>query len=127
MARRCRILVVEDRDDVAFVLETALAKQGYEVEVVTTGVEALERMVLEGFDLVVVDVTLPGGKDGLAVAEAAAAKGAGVILISGNPEEFARAAASGHAFLEKPFRVAELHAFAARVLDEAGADCAVAG
>jgi DNA-binding NtrC family response regulator len=125
MSRRCRILVVEDRDDVGFVIETALARKGYEVELVSSGVAAIDRLDLAGFDLVVTDVTLPGGRDGLAVAHAAAAHGAAVILISGNPVEFARAAASGYAFLEKPFRVAELQALAERVLTDTGADCAV--
>jgi DNA-binding NtrC family response regulator len=125
MSRRCRILVVEDRDDVGFVIETALQRKGYEVELVASGVAAIDRIDLAGFDLVVTDVTLPGGRDGLAVADAAALHGTAVILISGNPTAFARAAASGHAFLEKPFRVADLQALAERVLDESGAGCAV--
>jgi CheY-like chemotaxis protein len=125
MSRHCRILVVEDRDDVGFVIETALARKGYQVELVSTGVAAIDRLDLTGFDLVVTDVTLPGGRDGLAVADAASTRGAAVILISGNPMEYARAAASGHAFLEKPFRIADLQALAEHVLEEAGADCAV--
>jgi two-component system response regulator AtoC len=125
MSRRCCILVVEDRDDVGFVIETALRRKGYEVELVETGVAAIDRLDLARFDLVVTDVTLPGGRDGLAVADAAARHGAAVILVSGNPVEFARAAGSGHAFLEKPFRVAQLQALAGRVMEEAGADCAV--
>jgi DNA-binding response OmpR family regulator len=61
-----RILIVEDEPAIAFGLEVDLKTEGYEVEVVEDG-EAGARRGREGrFDLIVLDVMLPG-KDGFEV------------------------------------------------------------
>ena len=61
-----RILVVEDEPDIALGLQQDLALEGYEVEVVGEGERALERANSSSFDLILLDVMLPG-KDGFAV------------------------------------------------------------
>src|SRR4029453_8873888 len=63
-----RILIVEDEEHLATGLRFNLEAEGYEVEVVDTGEAALQ-LLTEGprrFDVVVLDVMLPG-KDGFAV------------------------------------------------------------
>jgi DNA-binding response OmpR family regulator len=61
-----RILIVEDEAAISFGLEIDLQTEGYEVEVVADG-EAGVRRGLEGaFDLIVLDVMLPG-RDGFEV------------------------------------------------------------
>ena len=61
-----RILVVEDEPGIAFALETDLQIEGYEVAVVSDGLEAVKRARSEAFDLILLDVMLPG-KDGFEV------------------------------------------------------------
>jgi DNA-binding response OmpR family regulator len=64
-----RILVVEDEAHLAEGLRFNLEQEGYNVQVVGNGEEALERLSKskEGFDALVLDVMLPG-KDGFTVA-----------------------------------------------------------
>jgi DNA-binding response OmpR family regulator len=61
-----RILVVEDEPGIAFGLEADLKLEGYEVEVVHDGESALRRTAEGSFDLILLDIMLPG-KDGFEV------------------------------------------------------------
>ena len=125
MAKRCRILVVEDEEQIQEILRDALILDGYDVELEGSAPAALNRLRLEDYDLLIVDLTLRGGLDGYAVAEEAAQKGIGAILTSGNPRHMQRAAASGHAFLPKPFRLRDLSALIVDVMERTGAECAL--
>jgi two-component system copper resistance phosphate regulon response regulator CusR len=61
-----RLLVVEDERKLAQVLASALAGEHYDVVVASTGEDAFFRINAETFDLVVLDVMLPG-RNGLEV------------------------------------------------------------
>ena len=61
-----RILVVEDEPGIALGLEDDLKMEGYEVEVVADGAVASRRAKEAAFDLILLDVMLPG-KDGFEV------------------------------------------------------------
>ena len=61
-----RILVVEDDPRMAGLLSRALRESGYAVDVAVDGHDAVERGRLGGYDLVVLDILLPG-LDGFAV------------------------------------------------------------
>ena len=61
-----RILVVEDEEPLALGIRDALTHAGYAVEVVHEGQKALDAMSQSRFDLVVLDIMLPG-KSGLDV------------------------------------------------------------
>jgi DNA-binding response OmpR family regulator len=61
-----RVLVVEDDDAIYEPLVRALTREGYDVDHVTTGEAALDRLRDEPADLLVLDVGLPG-MDGVAV------------------------------------------------------------
>ncbi len=63
-----RVLIVEDEQHLANGLRFNLEAEDYQVEIVETGEEALERLVPgpAPFDLVILDVMLPG-KDGFSV------------------------------------------------------------
>ena len=61
-----RILVVEDEPGIALGLGDDLKMEGYEVEVVGDGVAASRRAREAAFDLIVLDIMLPG-KDGFDV------------------------------------------------------------
>ena len=55
-----RILVVEDEPEIALGLEDDLRVEGYEVEVATDGLTASRRAKETRFDLVLLDIMLPG-------------------------------------------------------------------
>lgn len=61
-----RILVVEDEPGIALGLEDDLKMEGYEVEVLSDGIAASRRAREVGFDLILLDIMLPG-KDGFEV------------------------------------------------------------
>jgi two-component system alkaline phosphatase synthesis response regulator PhoP len=61
-----RILVVEDEPAIALGLEDDLKMEGYEVEVAGDGLIACRRAKEAAFDLIILDVMLPG-KDGFDV------------------------------------------------------------
>jgi two-component system KDP operon response regulator KdpE len=55
-----RILVVDDEPQVRRVMRTTLTVRGYEVGDARTGEEALEKVRQETYDLVLLDMNLPG-------------------------------------------------------------------
>src|SRR2546428_12664837 len=59
-----QILVVEDDDNLAFVLCEALQRQGYRAEAVATLAAMRERLTAAPYDLLLLDLRLPDG-DGL--------------------------------------------------------------
>lgn len=61
-----RILIVEDEPDIALGLEDDLRVEGYEVEIVGDGPTALRKAREPGWDLILLDVMVPG-KDGFDV------------------------------------------------------------
>src|SRR3990172_3492314 len=63
-----RILIVEDEANIADGLAFNLQNAGYEVAIARTGADALEAVRRSTFDLVLLDVMMPGEKDGLEVA-----------------------------------------------------------
>ena len=61
-----RILVVDDEEDILELVRYNLAKEGYHVTGAITGEDALKKAGVEAFDLIVLDLMLPG-IDGLEV------------------------------------------------------------
>jgi len=66
-ATSARILVVEDEARLVRLIRAVLESQGYGVTVAPTGERALEQIVLEQPDLVLLDLRLPGGMDGFEI------------------------------------------------------------
>src|SRR5690348_2198797 len=58
--RQLRLLIVEDDGSLAAGLARALALEGYRVEHLDSGEKALTRIAEESFDLIVLDIGLPG-------------------------------------------------------------------
>jgi CheY-like chemotaxis protein len=65
---RGRILIVDDVEENRAVLARRLSREGYDVDSVASGEEALRRVAQGAFDLVLLDVLMPG-MDGFAVLE----------------------------------------------------------
>lgn len=107
------VLVVEDEEAHAEAIEEGLVRLGHRVTVVNDGVSAEARLAREPFDIVVTDLCLGHGPDGLAVLGAArkhqpAAK---VILITAHSSvQTCRTALQQGAFdyIEKPLDLDEL-------------------
>ena len=58
--KRKRVLVVEDTDSVQMMLKWWITNDGFDVDVVSDGGEALERVSSASPDLIVLDVMMPG-------------------------------------------------------------------
>ncbi|WP_306319428.1 MULTISPECIES: two-component system response regulator [unclassified Streptomyces] len=58
-AARPKILVVDDRDDTLFAMESALAPLGYPIDRAATGDNALKAVLRGGIGLVLLDVLMP--------------------------------------------------------------------
>jgi len=109
-----RVLVVEDEEHLANGLRFNLEAEGYAAEVVGDGESATDRLLgkKENFDIVVLDIMLPG-KDGFSVvSELRAAKNYVPVLMltaRGRPEDVLKGFASGaDDYLPKPFDLAIL-------------------
>ncbi|MGA9771873.1 MAG: response regulator transcription factor [Blastocatellia bacterium] len=75
-----RILLVEDEPDGARILAQGLREQVYAVDVAADGDAALEMAYVNDYDLVILDVMLPG-KDGFEVCRELRQQGAAVPII----------------------------------------------
>lgn len=123
------LLVVEDDDAIAVPLVRALGAQGYEVERVSGGDAALERVRAGGIDLVVLDLTLPD-RDGLDVCRDLRAAGSEVqiVVLTARADELDLVVgldAGADDYVTKPFRLAELLArLRARLRESSTADIA---
>lgn len=106
-----RILVVEDDAPLAATVERVLAAEGYDVDVVGNGNDALRRTRERPFDLVVLDIMLPG-LDGISVCRRLRATSSTPVLLLtalGGTEQRVRGLDSGaDDYLVKPFAYQEL-------------------
>lgn len=120
------ILIVDDEQGIRQSLSDVLADEGYRVESVGTGAECLETLAAKRFDLILLDVWLPG-MDGLEALEKIRAMEAppAVVMISGHGtiETAVRATKLGaFDFIEKPLSIEKTlltleHAFERRMLE----------
>jgi len=114
-AAKARILVVDDSSLVRLYCRSALEKAGFEVEQAINGIEAMERVLSQPFDLVIVDVNMPR-MDGFTFLRAlrrsaadVAALPALIISTESEAQDLAEAKSSGANFyLVKPVAEAEL-------------------
>jgi len=107
-----RILLVEDDDGIATPLTRALGRDGYEVERVANGADALDRLTTQPPDLVVLDLGLPD-LDGLEVCRQARESGfdGAIIILTARGDELDRVVGldmGADDYLAKPFGLAEL-------------------
>ena len=109
-----RILVVEDDNQVRQYVVRQLRRLGYNVLTAGDGPSALTLMEqTPGIDLLLLDVVMPGGMNGLEVGVAARKlrPGIPILLVSGFPDSALAKAGSNKMpfeFLEKPYQLIEL-------------------
>ena len=107
MPARRRILIVDDDRALRHVLAELLKDAGHDVDQAADGPEALRRLESGGFDIVLLDIGLPGlsGLDVLAHARAAASPPIVVMMTSDDTPETLLTAVRRQAYryLRKPF------------------------
>ena len=121
-ATRPRVLVVDDEASIRDLLVKTLALAEYDVDVAPDGPSALERMRMYPYDLLIVDLKMPG-MDGLAVIREAKRykDDLPVIIITGFSSESSAIEAVNlgvAGYLTKPFRVPQVLSAAAKALGE---------
>jgi DNA-binding NtrC family response regulator len=123
MARICKVLIVENDDDVRDLLGDIFHDEGFRFSMVKTGAEMREALDDDDYDIVIVDVTQPGHEDGFALAQMAHEQGCGAILVTGDHRHLERLQASGRHYLLKPFHVQQLVEIVEKILVETAAQC----
>lgn len=108
-----RILVVDDDFSMRRLCSEALSGAGYTVDVASNGLEALEMLAAEGYDLVLSDVEMPG-LDGLGLYERVCSDhrdlSSSFIFMTGSSRREALETLSrmNIQYLQKPFAITEL-------------------
>jgi DNA-binding response OmpR family regulator len=112
MIDKASILLVEDDQNLGFVIQDALKRKGYNVHLCRDGKEGLKKFNEQSYDLCVLDVMLPG-KDGFSLAEDIRLTNAQVPIVfltakSQTEDKIAGFKAGGDDYLTKPFSHEEL-------------------
>jgi DNA-binding response OmpR family regulator len=121
-----RVLVVEDEKKTASFIRKALQSEGYAVDMLHDGNQALAAVETTPFDVVVLDVMLPG-RDGLSVLQLLRERRSKVpvLLLSARgqvDERIAGLNAGADDYLPKPFALGELVARVRALIRRHGAE-----
>ena len=119
------VLIVEDERGIAMALEDDLTLEGYRVEVIGDGAEAVKRARSGSFDVILLDVMLPG-KDGFEVCRELRRGGitTPILMLTARAQEAEKVLgleAGADDYVTKPFGIRELRARIAALLRRSGA------
>lgn len=121
--RRARILLIDDEVDLLDVLIRALQIEGYQVDAVSNGEAALDRLNQNGYDLILCDVRMPG-LSGLEIYEQMQGRfpelARRLVFITGDtvsPHTRRFLDETGAPYLDKPFELEDLIARVPVMLD----------
>jgi len=106
-----RILVVDDEPQIRRVLRSALSSAGYEVQDARNGEEALQKIRDAKFDLVILDVNMPGMSGIQTCREIRASSEVAIIMLTVRDSEqdtVAALDAGADDYVTKPFSTPEL-------------------
>lgn len=109
-----KMLIIEDEQELLNELESYLQEQGHLCETASTFAEAEDKIMLFRYDMVILDITLPGGS-GLTLLELLKKndKEAGVLILSAKDslrDKLTGLNLGADDYLTKPFFMEELHA-----------------
>jgi two-component system KDP operon response regulator KdpE len=106
-----KILIVDDEPQIRRVLRTSLTAQGYIVSDARSGEEALIKIREERFDLILLDVNMPGMGGLEACRQVRAVSEAAIIMLTvrnTEPDKVAGLDAGADDYVTKPFGMTEL-------------------
>jgi PAS domain S-box-containing protein len=122
-----RLLIVDDEPGIREVLKEVLLAGGYDVETAGNGVEAMQRIQSERFDLIISDLCMPemdGERFYRSVSEKSKALASRIIFVTGdtvNPKSRAFLESAGNRWLSKPFNIRAVEEIVREVLDKGSA------
>src|SRR3954447_7847329 len=121
-----QLLIVEDDDGIAMPLTRTLEREGYAVQRVDNGTEAIARVRSADIDLVILDLGLPD-MDGLEVCRTVRTAGyaGGILILTARGGELDRVVGldvGADDYLSKPFGLSELLARARALLRRTNRD-----
>jgi two-component system OmpR family response regulator len=107
-----RVLIIEDDQQIAFFVSKGLQQAGFAVDHVSDGEEGLEMAELNSYDVMIIDIMLPG-LDGFSVIESLRSKGntTPILVLSarGSLDDKLKGFQTGSDdYLTKPFSFSEL-------------------
>ncbi len=117
-----RILVVEDERPISDLLKLNMKKAGYEPVTAYDGLSAADRIAEEHFDLILLDVMLPGA-NGFELMDMIRPTGTPVIFITAKSaleDKLAGLTSGAEDYIVKPFEISELLARIGIVLRRTG-------
>lgn len=118
MAKKGSVLICDDEEIMRDVLETILTTAGYKVELAKTGEEALELYSNKPFDIVLMDVSMPGMGGLTALAEMLKIDPDAVIIMITAYATFDTAISAwekgAHGVIRKPFQNDQILAFVSK-------------
>jgi two-component system KDP operon response regulator KdpE len=106
-----RILVVDDDPQIRRAMKAALTARGYEVSDARTGDEALEKLRSEAFDLILLDVNMPGSSGMEICRVIRSSSDIAIIMLTVNNTEKSKVEAldaGADDYVTKPFSTPEL-------------------
>lgn len=114
-----KILVVDDETNICELLRLYLEKEGYSVSIATNGIQAVDMYKSDSFDMILLDIMLPG-KDGWQVCREIRSSGdTPIIMITAKGETFDKVLGlelGADDYVVKPFDPKELLARVKAVL-----------
>jgi two-component system copper resistance phosphate regulon response regulator CusR len=124
------ILLIEDEPNVVSVIKRGLAEYGFEISVAINGLTGLQMAIDHTFDLIILDVMLPG-MDGIQVCKHIREQNADVPILMltalDTTENIVTGLESGaDDYLVKPFKMAELAARLKTLMRRRGSDTTMA-
>jgi two-component system OmpR family response regulator len=114
LARVSRVLVVEDEAHIRELIQLHLGLEGLDLDTVADGQDALARANAESYDLIILDLMLPG-VDGITIARAVRREGPNqdvpILMLTARREESDKVLgleSGADDYLAKPFGIREL-------------------
>ena len=108
-----KILIVEDEESIAELEKDYLELSGFEVEIENNGTDGLERALKEEYDLLILDLMLPG-TDGFEICRRVREiKNTPIIMVSAKKEDIDKIRGLGLGaddYITKPFNILEVKA-----------------
>lgn len=115
-----KILIADDEPDTLDLCSKVLKKEGYEVFTAKDGLEALKMIRESAFDLLLLDIRMPG-KNGMEVLEEATAIGLDTVMITAysSVETAVEAIKKGASdYLVKPFEASDIRSVVKKVISQ---------